>query len=61
MARTKSSKRNLATTPSPSRKKRYHPPALIRHGSLLSLTKVKGGGMNDGGGKPMTRTAGMAG
>lgn len=41
------------------RKKPYRAPILTWHGSLLSLTTVKGGNRNDGGGKPMTRTAGM--
>jgi len=57
VARRKSSTRSPAT--GPSRKKRYRTPALIKHGSLLRLTKFKGGMMNDGGGKPMTKTGGM--
>ena len=57
MARKTSSSRRSATTA--SRKKRYHPPVLILHGSLLRLTKVKGGTMNDGAGKPASKTGGM--
>lgn len=39
-------------------KKRYHLPKLVAYGALRRLTKVKGGNMNDGGGKPMTKASG---
>jgi hypothetical protein len=39
-------------------KKPYRKPTLTRHGSLRTLTTAKGGGMNDGGGKPKTRSGG---
>ena len=48
-----------STARPPLAKKRYRPPRLVKHGSLLHLTKVKGGNMNDGGGKPMTKSGGM--
>lgn len=49
--------RKRRPTAKPSRKKRYQPPRLVVYGDLRRLTKVKMGGMNDGGGAPMTRSA----
>ena len=49
------------TTESPDRvvsRKPYLTPDLIVHGSVKDLTQAKGGGKNDGGGKPRTRTNG---
>ncbi len=57
MARKKSSPRSPTSVP--LRKKRYRSPTLIKHGSLLRLTLIKGGMNGDGGGKPYTRTTGM--
>ena len=51
-------------TPSPShhaKKRQYRAPALTTHGDLKALTKIKGGAMADGGGKPMTRMSGANG
>ena len=50
-------------TGSPDRagsRKPYRTPELIVHGSVKDLTRVKGGGKSDGGGKPRTRTSGGA-
>lgn len=39
-------------------KKHYRTPRLSVFGNLRLLTKVKGGMMNDGAGKPMTKSGG---
>ena len=39
-----------------SHKKPYRSPVLTVHGDLRQLTQAKGGGKNDGGMKPNTRT-----
>lgn len=46
-----------ATKPN-RRRKPYRPPRLTVHGDLRRLTMVKGGGANDGGGKPRTKLSG---
>lgn len=38
----------------------YRTPQLVVHGNVKDLTRVKGGGKSDGGGKPRTRTSGSA-
>ncbi len=43
--------------PSP-RKKPYRGPRLAVYGELRSLTMAKGGGAQDGAGKPKTKAAG---
>jgi hypothetical protein len=45
--------------PKPAGKKHYRTPQLSVFGTLRHLTKVKGGMMNDGSGKPMTKSGGM--
>lgn len=40
------------------KKKPYRPPRLVVYGDLRSLTMVKGGTANDGGGKPRTKLSG---
>jgi len=52
----KSSKRS--TVAKSKRKRRYQPPKLVTYGDLRHLTQVKMGVMNDGGGKPMTKSGG---
>ena len=38
-----------------TKKRPYRAPELTVHGNLKAITKVKGGGSTDGGGKPTTR------
>jgi hypothetical protein len=40
------------------KKKPYHSPRLVVYGDFRTLTRVKGGGANDGGGKPKTKISG---
>ncbi len=42
------------------RGKPYRTPQLSVLGNLRRLTKVKGGNMGDGGGKPSTKSGGMS-
>ena len=39
-------------------KRPYRTPALKVHGDFRRLTAAKGGGANDGGGKPRTKSGG---
>jgi hypothetical protein len=43
--------------PSPARRP-YRSPTLKVHGDFRKLTAAKGGGLNDGGGKPKTKSTG---
>lgn len=49
-----------AERPLQAKKRPYRRPKLVVHGDLKTLTQAKGGSMGDGG-KPATRSAGMAG
>ena len=40
-------------------KRPYRAPRLTVHGDFRKITAVKGGSMNDGGGKPRTRSFGF--
>ncbi len=40
------------------KKKTYRPPRLVAYGDFRTLTRVKGGGANDGGVKPKTKASG---
>lgn len=50
----------MKSTQDPSTKKPYRPPRLIVHGDLRRLTMAKGGGANDGIGKPRTKSGGAS-
>jgi hypothetical protein len=39
------------------KKRPYSAPTLVVRGTVLSLTKAKGGAFNDGSGKPRTKVA----
>ncbi len=39
-------------------KKPYRKPKLVVHGNIRALTRSKGGGANDSGGKPATKASG---
>lgn len=41
-----------------AQKKPYRPPRLVVYGDLRRLTETKGGGNNDGLGKPRTKLGG---
>ncbi len=43
-----------------AKKKPYRAPALTVHGDLRSLTRAKGGTRSDSGGRPKTKTTGVA-
>ncbi len=40
------------------KKKPYHSPRLVVYGDFRTLTRGKGGGANDGQGKPRTKAGG---
>jgi len=49
------------TNDSPAPAKRpYHAPTLKVHGNFAKLTAAKGGGANDGSGKPNTKLNGQS-
>ncbi len=43
------------------KKKPYRPPRLVEYGDFHTLTRAKGGGKNDGQGKPRTKLGSGAG
>ena len=43
------------------KKKAYSSPRLVTYGDLRTLTRGKGGGNNDGQGKPASKTTGAPG
>ncbi len=49
---------NRKAVPETTGKRPYARPVLRVHGDLKTMTQVKGGRRNDGGGKPRTRQSG---
>ena len=55
MAKEQPHNRAVAPAPSTPKKKKYRAPRLVEYGDLRTITKGKGGNMDDGTGEPATK------